>query len=202
MAAAVPFAVQGGIALYQHYKNKKANAQNASLQANSQGLAGQMAQGAQDQSAFGQPLLNSAAGYYQRLLHGDRASMQSAIAPEVAGITDVYRGATRNLERSGVQGAARDQATAELSRDRAGKISQILPTLRPQAAAATGDLGNQALSRMLTGQANAGNLYTNLLTGSNNRLQQTDQNDQAFSQSAGQLVAGLMKNQQSKKAGA
>lgn len=89
----------------------------------------------------GDQALEGVQDYWTPLLRGDRAAIDSALAPDVAGITDVYRGANKNLDRAGVRGAQRDVATSELTRQRAGQIALLRPQMRAQAAGAMGELG-------------------------------------------------------------
>lgn len=108
------------------------------------------------QQAQGRGALNpdfeQAAGYYRNILSGDRAAASGALAPDVAAITENYRGAESNA-RAHLRGGQRDLALSELNRDRVGKTAGLRATLRPGAAASLSDIGK---FRVGAGQANAG----------------------------------------------
>lgn len=84
-----------------------------------------------------------AASYYGTLLRGNRALQSQATAAPRAAIQDTYAGAERNLERGGVRGAAKDVATADLGRQRAGQIASLLTGVQPGAAAGAAGVGAQ-----------------------------------------------------------
>ncbi len=136
MAAAIPFAASAIGSLFS--KNP----------ASSTGPLGSLASA---QQGIGIPALRQASGYYGTLLNGNRSQMAAAVAPETANITDAYRGAATGLERSGMRGPALDVARGNLARDVAGKVGGLTLGLRPQAAGALTQIGQNA-----TGQAQAG----------------------------------------------
>ena len=127
--------------------------------------------------AQGQATLQRPTSYYQRLLSGNRALMSQAVSAPRGAISDVYRGAERNLERGGVRGAQRDVARGELGRERAGAISSLITGVQPGAAAALTDIGQTQTGQGagIAGQGisatqGAGNIYANLLgQGAQNR---------------------------------
>lgn len=87
--------------------------------------------------------MGQAAGYYMPLVSGARGGMSAALAPERGQITDIYRGARKGLDRSGMVGPGRDVAEAELARDQAGKLAGLAPAARAGAAAALAGMGGQ-----------------------------------------------------------
>jgi hypothetical protein len=127
------------------------------------GVAG--AAGSAGQQFLGQaaPWMQQSGNYYSTLLKGNRAAQSQAVAPYAAQLSDVARGEERNLVRSGVQGAARDVAMADIGRRRASGIAGLVTGMQPGAANQLGQLGNQSgqLGSNLT--QTAGNLYSNLL---------------------------------------
>ncbi len=172
MPAAIPLIATGisvvGGAIGKKKDSNRQQAQQAQTQVPLAGMqqAGQTAFGqGQQLYGFGMPRLNQAASYYSTLLNGNRAAMTQAIQPEIAGITDTYRGAERSLERSGVRGAQRDVAQAELARSRAGQIGGLLGGVRPMAAQALGQLGQFGVSQGQQGIGSAGTIYGNMLSG-------------------------------------
>jgi hypothetical protein len=157
MAAAVAPAISLGTQLFASRRANKA--QTAATQA-----LGQLRGAAGDLSATGGGLLESgrrllaggagaigrgtqflgqAAGYYAPILAGNRASIASSLAPERGQITDIYRGASRGLDRSGIRGADRELAEAELTRQKAGQLAGLAPLARAGAAQALTGIGAQ-----------------------------------------------------------
>lgn len=177
-AAALPAAMTaakvGGTALAGHFLSKKlgkppgltpqgAQAQTglfgnaAALQGAGQGL---LAGGAGLQQAGmgevrkGGADLDAASGYLRSLVSGNAGATAAAVAPQVGQITSIYRGAQSSLDRSGVRGAGRDVAEAEMGREKAGRISDLVLAQRPGAVAGLAQLaqGRQQTGLGLTGQ--------------------------------------------------
>lgn len=199
MAAVAPFIplISTGVGLLgQKFMggNKGASAAEQAAMAGGARSADQLNQYGQQQQGFGQPLMNSAAGYYQKMLNGNRAELRGAIAPEIAGITETYRGAEKNLERSGVRGASRDVAQAELGRDRAGKIAGLLTGQRQGAAAALGEMGSKSVGNAAGAYANAGSIYSGLAGHANTQVQQSNQQSGDLGTAIGKGVADALKN--------
>lgn len=146
-AAAVPL-MMGGTSLAQAYFGSRRSGEEKRLLNAQTGALNQL--GAQGTSLFsaGLPAMRSAISYYDALLRGDRAKQMQAIAGPTAQITDLYRGAESNLQRSGVRGGVKDLAQAELGRTRASEIGQLTAGVQPMAASALASLGSTA-----TGQA-------------------------------------------------
>jgi hypothetical protein len=96
--------------------------------------------------------------------------MSQATAGARAGVTDIYRGAERGLEKSGVRGAQRDTAKAELGRQRASQIAGLTTGVQPFAAQQLMGIGSEQLGTGAPMLGQAGDIYTNLLgQGSANR---------------------------------
>lgn len=100
----------------------------------------------------GTEMLGTAGNYWDTLLRGSRAAMSQATAGPRAALTEQYRGAERGLERSGLRGAVKDLASANLSRDRAGQIAGLTTGVQPMAAQGLagigGELGGLGLSQL------------------------------------------------------
>lgn len=107
--------------------------------------------------------LNQAGDYWSRLLGGNRAMAAQATAAPRAQLTDVYRGALQSLEHSGVRGASRDRATAELTRDRASRIAGLTTGVQPMAAQQVAGVGSTQLGQGARMPAEAGNIFSSLL---------------------------------------
>lgn len=191
LAPAMPWILKGGAALGGMLMSKKSQsnamkrspeeqtsltgAQNAGANMQQSG-AGMVTSGAGNVNA-GVDTMQKPTDYFTKLLGGNRAAMAQATAGSKGAITDTYRGAENALNKSGVRGAQRDVAKADLNRDRASKIAGLTTGVQPGAAQQLGALGearagvgtNQA-STGANMQANAGNIFTNLLgQGADNR---------------------------------
>ena len=163
-----------------------------------QQTAGQLRGQGTELYGMGLPYLRKAGGYYSTLLQGNRGAMTQAVAGPRGALTDVYRGAERNLSRSNVRGAGRDLAAAELGRDRAGRIAGLITGVQPGAAAALADLGGNLLQSGQYGAGQAGNIYGNLLgQGAYNRRYARDEGERA-SEPFGSLFFDLLRDPLSK----
>lgn len=170
IAPALPWIMKGASLVGGMLAGKKAQSsamqrspeELAALQAATGAGQGLMRQG-QTLSETGLPAAKNALSYYGTLLRGDRGAMSLATAGPRAALTDTYRGAERSLEHSGVRGAQKDVASAELSRDRASKISSLITGVQPGAAAALMDGGTNLIGQGNTAMGNAGSLFSGLL---------------------------------------
>lgn len=176
MAAAIPLISTGIGVVGGMFGKKKAQQGMQAPLIGQQQLASQTA-------ALGTPLMGRAASYYDTLLRGSRSDLAMATAPERAAVTDVYRGAERNLERSGVRGANRDVAKAELGREQASRIAGLTTGVRPGAAAALNQIG-----QFNTGQA--GSLYGQILHGQRQDRAYNDEQSKGMWSNIGQLLVG------------
>lgn len=204
MAAAIPL-VSTGISVIGGLwnKHKQGQQQKKDDAAAAGPLAAQQAQGdalSQQGAAtygMGRAALGGATNYYQRLLGGDKSQLAQAVAPERAALTDTYRGAERGLDRTGAQGAARDIASADLNRDRAGKIGALVSGVRPGAAAALGNLGQAGVQMGIGATQGAGGIYAQMLNGLNakrdldmRQAATNDANNTSLWQNIGKLLVG------------
>lgn len=163
--------------------------------------AGALVGTGQQLTQFAQPLLGRAASYYSTILNGSRAAQNQLLQPEIAQITDLYRGAERNLSRSGVRGAQRDVATAELGRDRAGRIAGLVPGLRPGAAGALTQIGQTATGQGIGALGSGTGAYSSLLAGSQRGRQLQHQIGSEFGEGLGGITADIMSGIGTKKGG-
>ncbi len=177
LAPAVPWLIKGGAALAGGLLGKKsqssAMARSPEEQAALTGAtnsANAMTQAGTGLLNQAQPMIGRASNYWSTLLGGNRAAMSQATAGPRAALTDVYRGAESNLDRSGIRGAQRDVAAAELGRDRAGQIARLTTGVQPGAATNLGNLSGTLLGSGSSLLSSGGNVWGNLLTaGSENR---------------------------------
>jgi hypothetical protein len=155
-----------------------------------QGLAGEGSAMARELMGQSRPYMQQAGNYYSTLLRGNRAAMQQAIAGPTAQITDVYRGAERGLERSGVRGAARDVAAGDLARARASQIAGLTTGVQPAAAEALAKLGTDYLSAVGPLYGTSANLYSDLLRqGALNRAYGREEGEKT-----GAAIGGLIRD--------
>lgn len=184
LAPALPWIAKGGAALGSALLGRKS--QQSAMQrspeeqqalAGAQGAASGLSQAGGGLMGRGQgtvqqglDTLAGPANYWKTLLGGNRAAMSQATAGARAGITDIYRGAERGLERSNVRGAQRDVAKSELNRERASKVAGLTTGVQPMAAQQLGDLGfgisDIGLDTTRTGAnlaGQGGSLFQNLL---------------------------------------
>lgn len=192
-------AMRGGGALFAALMAKRAQSgamkrspEEAAALTGLQGTAGQLGQAGSRFLQQGQPLTTQASDYWSTLLSGNRAQMALATAAPRAAISDVYRGAESHLERSGVRGASRDVAKAELGRERASKIAGLTTGVQPFAAQQVGELGFDA-SRMGAGMLGAsGGIFSDLLgRGFQNRVYGRGEGEKAGTQ-WGSLIFDLL----------
>jgi len=149
-AAAVPAAIKIGSMVGGSLLAKKLSGPTAEQKAGmsaTQGATAQLGAAAPQLMGQGKQLTQQGAGYagaagnyYQKLL-GSRAGLREALAPDTASALDYYKGAAGSIGRT-MTGGSRDQALAELERDKAGKLA-LMPAMA-RSAAATGAVGASA----------------------------------------------------------
>lgn len=100
-------------------------------------------------SAFG-----PAQNYWNDILSGNKAAMETAIAPEKQDILSQYRARRRQLA-AGPRGGGTNQAVAESEFAQAGDVASLLQKLRPQAAKETTDIASR-ISQLGLGESEQG----------------------------------------------
>lgn len=195
IAPAVPWIAKGASLLGGFLGARKA--QSSAMQRSpeeqtalkgAQGAGGELASTGADLTSTGQANVAGPTNYYQTLLHGNRAAQAQATAAPRAAITDVYSGAQRNLERSGVRGAAKDVLSGDLARDQAAKVSSLVTGVQPAAAAALTDIGQTQTGMGGARTGAAGSIYSNLLPqGYQNRVYGRQEGEKAGSTIGGFL---------------
>lgn len=104
--------------------------------------AGQKTLGAGENiTASSLPVLRQAAAglagpeqYYNRLLSGDKAEMEAAVAPETSSILDQYRGKRSQMAKLGPRSGGTNEALAGSQFAQAGDVARTLQGVRPKAA--------------------------------------------------------------------
>jgi hypothetical protein len=110
---------------------------------NSLGAAGSQTFG-QGQNILAQGLqgLKAPMSYYSDILSGNKAEMESAIAPEKSDILSQYRARRKQLA-AGQRGGGTNEAVAESEFKQAGDVAALLQKLRPQAAAGEAQIARE-----------------------------------------------------------
>lgn len=208
LAPAMPWIIKGGAMLGGMFAGRKATSsamqrspEEQTALTGAQGAGGELAKTGADLTSTGMQTTAPATNYYQALLHGNRALQSQATAAPRAGITDVYSGAQRGLEQSGVRGAQKDVATGELQRQKAGQIASLVTGVQPAAAAALTQTGLEQSQQGGARTAGAGNLYQNLLgQGAQNRRYGREEGEKA-GQGMGGFLFDILSGTMGKKAG-
>jgi hypothetical protein len=119
--------------------------------------------------------------YWSKILSGDQAEMESAIAPEKSDILSQYRARRRQMARTGSRSGGTNEATASAGYSQAGDIAGLLQKLRPQAAKATSDIASQE-SQFGLAESQQGNdqMLAALQSLSTERSQDIEQQGQAY----------------------
>lgn len=191
----IPLIAKGAGVLGGIFAGKKA--QSAAMQrspeeqqalSGAQGAAGELATTGQSLTEQGQNTQAPATSYFDTLLRGNRAQMGVATAAPRAAITDIYRGAGRNLEHSGIRGPQADVAKGDLNRQRASQLSSLVTGVQPGAASALTSIGQTQIQQGGARTAGAGSIYDTLLgKGFDNRKYARGEGEKA-----GTAIGGLI----------
>lgn len=101
--------------------------------------------------------------YWNSILSGNKAEMESSIAPEKNDILSQYRAKRKQLAATGSRSGGTNESVAQSEFSQAGDVASLLQKLRPQAAKESSgiagqiteaglkesDMGMQALAQML-----------------------------------------------------
>lgn len=169
-AMLIPLAIQAGGAIAGHFAGKKATKDASTLspdeqvaQTGASGAAKGAGTAANTLTTQGMNTLAQPAGYYRKLLTGDRAAMGEATAAPRAALQEQVRGAQAGIARSGVRGAARDQITGNLARQQQGAVAGLTTGVQPMAASALTQIGGGMTQTGAGLYGTSGNIYSNLL---------------------------------------
>jgi hypothetical protein len=176
-------------AYQQHKAGKRAD---AALQG-AQSTADQQLGFQKEMFGAARPMLDRAGSYWGTLLGGSRNAMSQATAGPRGAITDQYRGATKSLEQSGVRGGVKDVATAELARDRAGRVAALTSGVQPGAAQGLSEIGGKFLG-VAPGLGGTGaSLYSSLMGATADRYNTASQSAGQSASAFGSLLFDLLK---------
>ncbi len=106
----------------------------------------------------GSQVMQQPLNYYSGILGGDRQSMMETVAPEVNTILGQYDTAKRAVAENAPRGGGANTTQANAPYALSGEITNLLNTVRPQAAAATTDIGKFLSTLGTTETGQAGNL--------------------------------------------
>ena len=196
---AAPAIIAGASAIgsaYLGYKaskdaQKRSSEEQAALTAQT-GLAGQMGQQGKEIYSLGSPMLSGAGQYYNTLLRGNRTAMQNATAGPAAAIGAGYKGAATGVSRSYLRGGQREQALADLGRQKTSAVAGLTSGQQGPAAQALFGMGSNLMGASTGSLASASGAYGGIL---NNTFQNRVYGDQMGAQTAasyGALLADLM----------
>lgn len=206
-AIAVPLIAAGigaGGSIYAAHEaragQQDANAASAPLIGAQTSLAQQQQRQGAQQFNFGFPLLQRSASYYGSLLNGNRASVTSTLAPTVSQINQTYSGASRNLDRM-APGAGRDEARAELDRQRAGQVGGLPLQARQGAAASLMGLGESAVGGGTGALGSASSIYGQLIGANQTQQNINNQQDYQLGQNLSQIIGQFLQAYQQRQGG-
>lgn len=196
----IPLAVMAGGAIISHYAAKSAT--NSAMQrtpeeqtalTGAQTGAKTLQTGGADALATGADTQRPATNYYDTLLRGDRAAQAQATAAPAARISDIYSGAARGLDQSGVRGAAKDVASADLNKNRASSLAGLVTGVQPAAAQALTSIGETQQNRGASMIHSANSTYSDLLGAGQKNRQAAQVAGTNTANSIGQLTTGAAK---------
>lgn len=153
-----------GISAFSAYKQAQAQGKAAKLQEemmkNQSSLANELSGFARNQTTMAQPALTKAMQHYMTLANGNRAAINSELAPERAGITESFRGAQRGLTSATPAGPQRDRAIAEMYRSKAGQLGMLPMQARSNAFGNLQTMGQNYMTSALDAYRGAGSALT------------------------------------------
>lgn len=131
--------ISAGAGLLGSFLNRPSSSDKALQSAQTQNLTSQtsladfLAKQGKDQLALTGPAYKKAQDYYTGILSGNAAANLQQMNPERQQISQLYGGATARANRT-LTGPARDQALADITRESAGKLADLIPNARKDAA--------------------------------------------------------------------
>jgi len=153
-------------------------------------LGDQMRQQGQQAFQTAMPQVRSTIDYYRTLLDGSRAARMNAVSGEAQDTAEAFQGADAAANKN-LRGGERDQAVAENSRAKAGQISRLVTGVRPGAAAALGNMGQQLLGTSSQFEGQAANVGANLLGNSTANRQGAFAVGDAAAQRTSDAIGGI-----------
>jgi hypothetical protein len=93
------------------------------------------------------PALDAAMKHYLTLAQGGRGEINSLLAPDRAAVNETARGTARGIEAHMAPGGQRDQAIADMNRQRQGQLGLMPMQARTDAMGKLAALGGQGMDR-------------------------------------------------------
>jgi len=162
---AIPLIVMGATAAagaYSAHKQSQAASESAGMQKSlldrQSALSNRMQSLGEGQISSSKPALDAAMKHYLTLAQGGRGEINSLLAPDRAAVNETARGTQRGIEAHMAPGAQRDQAIADISRQRQGQLGLLPIQARTDAMGKLATLGGQGQDRgynFMTGAAGA-----------------------------------------------
>lgn len=200
MPQLIPAAVSGGLSLFGALKGnsdaKNALALQKSVFNKQSNMADTITRFAQNQHSMADPAISKAMSYYTSLASGNRGALNAAMAPEMASMTDTYRGATTALNKI-APGAQRDKALSDLIRQRAGQAGMMPMQARAGAVGQLGGLGtsvNNSANGLLGSASGIFSGMGSLANSMNQTQQQINQGWQSFGSNIGTTFLPMILN--------
>jgi hypothetical protein len=134
------------------------------------GMAKTLQDFSKNQFTMSGPAQKMALDYYTKLATGNRGTINEALAPEYGQISDIYRGGMAGAQSRMAPGPIRDQAIADMQRQKSGQMAMLPMQARAggmKSLADFGQAGAQAGMQALSGaswmtsaaSSGAGNLF-------------------------------------------
>lgn len=120
--------------------NQRSPFETAALKSVS-GLASALAAGGGSLFGAGFPGYSAGMNYLTTLLSGSKPAVARAIGPQAGAMSDIYSGAERSLEAGPLRGGALETAKAELGREKAANIGNLIPQAQQAAVAGATSAG-------------------------------------------------------------
>lgn len=203
-AAAAPMAIHYFMNRHKPDPQKQAMTAMNGVNQKQSGLADAASRFAGGQTSLAAPAMSKAMQYYSSLAGGNASDLNAAVAPDMAQLTDTYKGAESGINARMGAGPQRDQAIAELMRQRAGQVGMTKLNARSGAFGQLAGLGQQANQNALGGYGIAGNTlgnlgyqYGNLQNNLFNQKQTSNQNAMDLGSLFGKIIGSGMKQDSS-----
>lgn len=159
----------------------------------SSGLADQVSRFSQQQHTMAAPAMQKAMQYYTNLASGSQSAIQSTLAPSMSQANQVYSGAERGLNSKMMAGGQRDNAMAELYRQKAGQLGMMPFMARNDAMGQLSNMGQQGVQNALQGYSVAGNMLSPAQYGASNIFQANAAKSAKWGQ-IGSAIGGVAAN--------
>jgi hypothetical protein len=146
-APLIAMGVSAAFSAYQAHKQGQMADEQMNQYSEQSGLAKEMAQFGKEQYNISKPAQQQAMKYYQTLATGNRGAINNQLAPQYGQVTDYYRGAEKGMESKMAPGPGRDQAMAEMFRQKAGQLGMMPMASRNAAVGSLADMSKTGMAQ-------------------------------------------------------